>query len=133
MLSDPIVALATAPGRAALAVVRLSGAGVFDVARQVIAGFRVEPARTARLASFMSPDQQPIDRGLYTVFPAPHSYTGDDLVELSCHGGLQVPSRLLAALQAAGARPAAPGEFTRRAVGPQSARGWAFPPVDVAA
>jgi tRNA modification GTPase len=116
MLSDPIVALATAPGRAALAVVRLSGAGVFDVARQVIAGFRVEPARTARLASFMSPDQQPIDRGLYTVFPAPHSYTGDDLVELSCHGGLQVPARLLAALQAAGARPAAPGEFTRRAV-----------------
>ena len=116
MLSDPIVALATPPGRAALAIIRLSGAGVFDVARQVIAGFRVEPPRTARLATFVGPDQQPIDRGLYTVFPAPHSYTGDDLVELSCHGGLQVPARLLAALQAAGARPAAPGEFTRRAV-----------------
>ena len=116
MLSDPIVALATPPGRAALAVIRLSGAGAFDVARQVIAGFQVEPARTARLATFVSLDQQPIDRGLYTVFPAPHSYTGHDLVELSCHGGLQVPVRLLAALQAAGARPAAPGEFTRRAV-----------------
>ena len=116
MLSDPIVALATPPGRAALAVIRLSGAGIFDVARQVIAGFRVEPSRTARLATFVGPEQQPIDRGLYTVFPAPHSYTGDDLVELSCHGGLQVSARLLAAVQAAGARPAAPGEFTRRAV-----------------
>jgi tRNA modification GTPase len=116
MLSDPIVALATPPGRAALAVIRLSGVGVFDVARGVIAAFRVEPARAARLATFVGPDRQPIDRGLYIVFPAPHSYTGDDLVELSCHGGLQVQARLLAALQAAGARPAAPGEFTRRAV-----------------
>ena len=116
MLSDPIVALATPPGRAALAVVRLSGAGIFEVASRVITGFRVEPARTARLATFVSSDRVPIDRGLYTVFPAPHSYTGDDLVELSCHGGLQVPARLLAALQAAGARAAAPGEFTRRAV-----------------
>src|SRR5206468_5858197 len=59
---------------------------------------------------------RPIDRGLYTIFPRPHSYTGEDLVELSCHGGLLVPGRLLAALHAAGARPAAPGEFTRRAV-----------------
>lgn len=116
MLSDPIVALATPPGRAALALIRLSGAGIFDIARQVIVGFRVEPPRTARLATFVESHQQPIDRGLYTVFPAPHSYTGDDLVELSCHGGLQVPARLLAALQTAGARPAAPGEFTRRAV-----------------
>ena len=116
MLSDPIVALATPPGRAALALVRLSGVGIFDVAGQVITGFRPEPARTARLATFVDADQQPIDRGLYTVFPAPHSYTGDDLVELSCHGGVQIPARVLAALHAAGARPAAPGEFTRRAV-----------------
>ena len=116
MLSDPIVALATPPGRAALAVIRLSGVGAFDVASQVIAGFRPEPARVATLATFCGEDGQPIDRGMYTVFPGPGSYTGDDLVELSCHGGLQVPARLLAALQAAGARPAAPGEFTRRAV-----------------
>jgi tRNA modification GTPase len=53
---------------------------------------------------------------VYTVFPGPHSYTGEDLVELSCHGGLLAPSRVLSALQAAGARPALPGEFTRRAV-----------------
>jgi tRNA modification GTPase len=116
MLSDPIVALATPPGRAALAVIRLSGSGAFDVAARVITGFQAHPARRATLASFHEADGRPIDRGLYTTFPGPHSYTGEDLVELSCHGGLLVPGRLLAALHAAGARPAAPGEFTRRAV-----------------
>jgi tRNA modification GTPase len=116
MLSDPIVALATPPGRAALAVIRLSGRGAFEVARQVIDEFRTNPPRVATLATFLDSDRQPIDRGIYTVFPAPRSYTGDDAVELSCHGGLQVPARLLAALHAAGARPATPGEFTRRAV-----------------
>jgi tRNA modification GTPase len=115
MLSDPIVALATPPGRSALALIRLSGAGAFAVAEQVITDFRVEPPRRATLASFHAQGQI-IDRGIYTVFPAPHSYTGEDLVELSCHGGLVVPTRILAAIQAAGARPAAPGEFTRRAV-----------------
>jgi tRNA modification GTPase len=116
MLSDPIAALATPPGRAALAVIRLSGSGAFDVAARVITGFRAHPARRATLASFHEADGRSIDRGLYTTFPQPHSYTGEDLVELSCHGGLLVPGRLLAALHAAGARPAAPGEFTRRAV-----------------
>ena len=116
MLSDPIAALATPPGRSALAVVRLSGRGCFEVAGRVIDGFQVEPSRTARLACFRAPGGEPIDRGLYTVFPGPASYTGDDLVELSCHGGLVAPAHLLAALHQAGARPAAPGEFTRRAV-----------------
>ncbi len=116
MLSDPIVALATPPGRSAIAVVRVSGAGAFEVAARVIEGFRPSPARRATLATFRAADGSPIDRGLYTVFPAPASYTGDDLIELSCHGGLVVPLRLVAALQAAGARPAAAGEFTRRAV-----------------
>jgi len=60
--------------------------------------------------------REPVDAGLAACFPAPHSYTGDDLVEISTHGGLVVPAAALAALVAAGARPAAPGEFTRRAV-----------------
>jgi tRNA modification GTPase len=115
MLSDPIVALATPPGRSALAVIRLSGEGAFEIARRVIEDFRERPSRVATLATFQG-SNGPIDRGIYTVFPGPRSYTGEDLVELSCHGGLQAPARLLAALQAAGARPAAPGEFTRRAV-----------------
>lgn len=116
MISDPIVALATAAGRSALAVVRLSGDGAFDVARRVITGFTSDRPRTATLATFHAADGTPIDRGLYLVYPAPASYTGEDMVELSCHGGLSVPPRLLLALEAAGARHAAPGEFTRRAV-----------------
>ena len=115
MLSDPIAALATPPGRSALAVVRVSGLGAFGVVARVIEGFRTDRPRVATLATFHH-DGEPIDRGLYTVFPGPHSYTGDDMVELSCHGGQVAPARLLAALFAGGARQAAPGEFTRRAV-----------------
>lgn len=116
MLSDPIAALATATGRSALAVIRLSGDGAFDIARRVIAGFQIVPPRTAHLTSFHTTEGTTLDRGLYTVFPAPASYTGEDLVELTCHGGLVVPAAVLGALYAAGARPAAAGEFTRRAV-----------------
>lgn len=115
MLSDPIAALATPPGRSALAVVRLAGTGAFEIAARVVADFRPDPRR-ATLGTFLDSTGQPIDRGIYIVFPAPHSFSGDDTVEFSCHGGLTAPSRLLAALHAAGARPAAPGEFTRRAV-----------------
>ena len=116
MLSDPIAALATPPGRSAVAVVRLSGAGALEVAARVVDGFRADRPRVATLAAFRDAAGEVIDRGLYIVFPAPHSYTGDDLVELSCHGGQLAPARLLSALQAAGARAAAPGEFTLRAV-----------------
>ena len=116
MLSDPIAALATPPGRSALAVVRLSGDGALDVALRVIEGFQADRPRVATLATFRDDAGEPIDRGLYTVFPRPHSYTGEDMVELSCHGGLLVPFRLLSALCAAGARQAMAGEFTRRAV-----------------
>jgi tRNA modification GTPase len=115
MLSDPIAALATPPGRSALAVVRVSGLGAFAVVARVVEGFRTDRPRVATLATFHH-DGEPIDRGLYTVFPGPHSYTGEDMVELSCHGGQLAPARLLAALHAAGVRHASPGEFTRRAV-----------------
>src|SRR5512143_3911283 len=116
MLTDPIVALATPPGRSAVAVLRLSGAGVFDIAARVIPSFRRDPPREARLASFVDAAGSRIDRGLYLVFPGPRSETGEDMVELHSHGGHVVPMRLLAALEAAGARPAHPGEFTRRSV-----------------
>ncbi len=116
MLSDPIAALATPPGRSALAVVRLSGRGALEIAARVVPAFMPEPPRTAHLADFVDGDGTLIDRGLYTVFPGPNSYTGEDLVELSCHGGFVVPRRLVSALLAGGARAALPGEFTRRAV-----------------
>lgn len=116
MLSDPIVALATPPGRSALAVIRLSGTGAFGIAARVIPSFRADPPRTAHYAAFRDAAGQLIDRGIYLVFPGPRSETGEDVVEFQCHGGLAVPARLVAAIEAAGARPAHPGEFTRRAV-----------------
>jgi tRNA modification GTPase len=126
MLSDPIVALATPAGRSALAVIRLSGTGALEIAARVVSsrGPREAgasrlagiPDRVATLAVFCGPDGGAIDQGLVTIFRGPRSYTGEDLVELSCHGGLLAPAELLAALHAAGARPAAPGEFTRRAL-----------------
>ena len=123
MLSDPIAALATPPGRSALAVIRLSGSGALAIAARIVPGIGNRESgvdrladRMATLATFSDQDGAPIDQGLVTVFRAPHSYTGEDLVEFSCHGGLLAPAQLLAALQRAGARPAAPGEFTRRAL-----------------
>ncbi len=99
-----------------MAVIRLSGTGAFDIARAVIPSFRPDPPRTAHYARFCDATGVLIDRGLYLVFPGPRSETGEDMIELQCHGGLAVPARLLAALERAGARPAHPGEFTRRAV-----------------
>ena len=116
MLSDPIVALATPPGRSAVAVIRLSGAGALAVAAKVIRNFRPDPPREARLASFLDRDGAVLDKGLYLVFRAPKTETGEDMVEFHTHGGHLVPTRVLAAIEAAGARPATAGEFTRRAV-----------------
>ncbi|HEV8599311.1 MAG TPA: tRNA uridine-5-carboxymethylaminomethyl(34) synthesis GTPase MnmE [Gemmatimonadales bacterium] len=123
MLSDVIAALATPPGRSAIAVVRVSGEAALAVAGRVVVGRGARepglgsfPERVATLARFVAADGTPLDEGIVTVFRGPHSYTGDDLVELSCHGGLLAPAQLLAALHAAGARPAVPGEFTRRAL-----------------
>ena len=117
MLSDPIVALATPPGRAALAVIRLSGRGAFTVAARALHPFHPEPPRTVRRVHVVHPATGvPLDDALAACFPGPRSYTGEDLVELSTHGGLLVPATAVAALVAAGARPARPGEFTRRAV-----------------
>jgi tRNA modification GTPase len=117
VLSDPIVALATPPGRSAVALIRLSGKGAFDVAARVLQPFRPDPPRAVRRVRVVHPATgEAVDDALVACFPAPHSYTGDDLVELSTHGGLLVPAAAVAALVAAGARPAAAGEFTRRAV-----------------
>jgi tRNA modification GTPase len=118
MLSDPICALATPAGRSALAVIRLSGRGAIDIARRILRwdhDHSIHP-RVANLATIYEADGTPIDRGLVSFFFGPESYTGDDLVEFSSHGGLLVPAQILAAMQAAGARAALPGEFTRRAV-----------------
>lgn len=123
MLTDVIAALATAPGRAALSVIRVSGQGALDVVGKVV---RIEGGdsldleglepRRSVLVRVTGTDHEVIDQAVLTVYRAPASYTGEDLVELSCHGGLLVPAQALAALFAAGARQASAGEFTRRAV-----------------
>ena len=117
MLTDTIVALATPPGRSAVALIRLSGRDALAVAGRVVRPFAAEPARTARRARAVQPSGgETLDDVLYTVYRAPGSYTGDDLVEIGTHGGLLVPTEVLGALLAAGARLALPGEFTRRAM-----------------
>jgi len=117
VLSDPIVALATPPGRSAVAVIRLSGRGAFAVAGRCLRPFHPDRPRAALRARLVHPatDEQ-VDDVVAAVFPAPRSYTGEDVVEISTHGGLLVPGEAVATLVAAGARPAQPGEFTRRAL-----------------
>src|SRR5258705_788421 len=117
LLSDPIVALAPPPGRAALALIRLSDPGAFPLAARCLQPFQAEPPRTAFRARLAQPvSGEPVDEVLAACFPAPRSYTGEDMVEISTHGGLVVPAAAVAAFVAAGARPAQPGEVTRRAV-----------------
>ena len=116
----PVAALATAPGPAGVAVVRLSGAGALPLADRLCAGARTPPsalpAGSFRLFRLRDPrDGSPLDEALVLVFRAPHSYTGEDVAEFQVHGGREAPSRVLSALFALGAAPAGPGEFTRRA------------------
>lgn len=114
---DTIAAIATAPGRSAIAVVRMSGPNAFNVASRAIPGFARLRPRTVHLTAIIHPiEHTVVDHGLVTLFAGPHSYTGEDVVEISVHGGATVPILVLDALTAAGARQALPGEFTRRAV-----------------
>ncbi len=113
-VGDTIVAVATAWAPAAIGVVRLSGPDALQLAQRYWSGPKPRP-RTAHLGTFVEPDGQPLDQVLLTWFPAPHSYTGEEVVELSCHGSLYVLRRVVELLIAAGARIAKPGEFTLRA------------------
>jgi tRNA modification GTPase len=114
---DPIVAVATAPGRGGIGIVRLSGRPLAPLVQTLLGA--VPPARHAQRARFRDAAGGVIDDGLALWFPAPHSYTGEDVLELHGHGGpvvLQlVLARCLEAGRAAGLRLAEPGEFTRRA------------------
>ena len=110
---DTIAAIATAPGRGGIGVVRVSGAGVPAIAKSLIG--TLPPPRQASLRRFRDRLGAPIDEGLALYFPAPQSYTGEAMLELQGHGGPIVMHSLLAAVLDAGARLAEPGEFTRRA------------------
>ena len=120
MQGSTIAAIATAPGAGGIAVVRLSGADSYTVAETVFRPAnqhkKVTEAKgyTAMYGSFVE-NGEVFDEGVALFFRAPHSYTGEDVVELSCHGGSAVARRLVESCLAAGAQPAAPGEYTRRA------------------
>ena len=110
---DTIVASATPPGRSGLAVIRVSGPAAIEVARQV-AGSLPPPRRLSR-RTLLAGDGSPVDDGMVVFFPAPRSFTGEDVVELHCHGGPVIVDLLLQSLLSSGARMARPGEFSRRA------------------
>ena len=114
-LDDTIVAVATPPGRGAIAVVRVSGARAFDVTHTRVTPWPANPRR-ATLCAVRGRDGEILDNALVTRFSAPHSFTGEDVVEISTHGGMVTSVLVVAELVAAGAREAMPGEFTRRAV-----------------
>ena len=121
-LLDTIVAQATPPGFGAVALIRLSGSRAVEIAGLLMhedAGAMAGWAdRTSRLRSLFRPDSgsgEPVDHALVTVFRAPGSYTGEDVVEISTHGGHSIPGSVVAACVALGARQARAGEFTQRA------------------
>ena len=116
---DTIVALSSGPGRGAIAVVRLSGPGTRDVLSKVflpkLKSKKALPARRLVLGHFLDAEGRAFDEGMAAFMPAPGSFTGEDLAELYCHGGPAILEALIEAARTAGARPAAPGEFTKRA------------------
>jgi len=111
--ADTIAAVSTAPGRAGIGVVRVSGPEVRAITAGIL-GQTPEP-RAATLCDFRDAAGGTLDRGLALFFPAPHSYTGEDVLELHGHGGPAVLHLVLGRCLDLGARPAQPGEFTRRA------------------
>lgn len=114
---DTVAAISTAAGEGAIALVRMSGGNAIAVADAVFRGAE-EPSRFASHVQHIGEivrGPELIDQVMLSVHRAPASYTGEDLVEISCHGGMLVTSRVLEACLAAGARAARPGEFTERA------------------
>jgi tRNA modification GTPase len=110
---DTIAAIATAPGRGAVGVIRVSGPDVPQIAQSIIGNL---PApRIAQVTHFLGPDGATLDRGLALYFPAPASYTGEHVLELQGHGGVLVLDSLLQRLLELGCRLARPGEFSERA------------------
>ena len=112
-MPDVIVAVATPPGRGGIGIVRVSGASLEPLVTALVG--HVPPARVATYATFRDALGVPIDQGLALYFPAPHSYTGESVLELHAHGSPAALRVLLARCLELGARLAEPGEFTRRA------------------
>ncbi len=114
--SDTIAACATAPGVGAISVIRISGERALDVAATIFSGpVKSYQTHTAHYGQIKDAEGHPIDSVLLLVMKGPRSYTGEDSVEISCHGGNLITRRVLERIFEAGARPAEPGEFSSRA------------------
>lgn len=122
-IGDTIAAISTPYGKGGVALLRISGTDALPIAERVFRPRNRKPLseqvpRCAILGCILAPadgGDEIIDEGLATVFPSPASFTGETTVELCCHGGILLTETVLSALFSAGARPAEPGEFTRRA------------------
>ncbi|HEY6486928.1 MAG TPA: tRNA uridine-5-carboxymethylaminomethyl(34) synthesis GTPase MnmE [Candidatus Cybelea sp.] len=112
---ETIVAVATPPGTGAVSIVRISGPAVDRLAKRFVRTKSPLRPRIATRATLLDEDGEPLDHGLALLFPRPHSYTGEDLLELQTHGSPVVVREVVRALLGGGARLAGPGEFTRRA------------------
>lgn len=118
MIQSTIAAVATPPGTGAIALIRVSGPNAIAVAKRIFHGRSSAFEWVPRLQQFgriLDADGSTIDEVLLTAFLGPRSFTGEDVVEITCHGGVVVTRRVLDALFRSGAEPASPGEFTERA------------------
>ena len=113
---DTIVAVATAPGLGAIAVIRLSGSKAFDITNGLFKGknLLLQPSHTIHFGSIVS-EGTVIDEVVVSLYKGPRSYTGEDVIEISCHGSPYIQQQIIDACTKAGARLAKPGEFTQRA------------------
>lgn len=119
-LEDTIAAIATPPGEGGIAVIRVSGPGAFEAVEPFFVSYENtplhdRPANTIHWGKFVERAGFPVDQVLVGIFRAPQSYTGQNVIEISCHGGLAVTQKVLEILLERGVRHAEPGEFTRRA------------------
>ncbi len=119
-VNDTIAAVSTPRGKGGIAVIRISGEDAIAVASRAFLPKSGKPlsaleSNRSTYGTIVAGGSEEIDDGMAVIFRAPHSFTGEDTVEISCHGGLLVTAEVLAAILAAGARAAEAGEFTRRA------------------
>lgn len=116
MNTDPIAAIATPAGEGAIAIIRLSGKGALEIAESIFSRpISHLPSHTAHYGRILSKDGSTLDSVLLLIMKAPRSYTGEDSIEISCHGGSLIAKKVLARVIEAGARCAQPGEFSLRA------------------
>ena len=116
-MEDTIVAIASPPGQGAVSLIRISGSESLQIAEKIFKGNKLNWAtipRSQHFGSIVNNKQDKVDGVLITFFRGPNSYTGEDTVEISCHGGMLVTQAVLDVVIEAGARPAEPGEFSKR-------------------